>query len=344
MTEPLIHSLKNGIMITFFVFMMMMMIDYLSVLTKGKMDRLIKGGKFRQYFMASFLGATPGCLGAFMNVSFYIRGLLTFGALLGGMIATSGDEAFIMLSLFPGKALLLISILFMIGILSAIIIDKLLPALKIKLSRECQFSGIHKEDTCRCFNIKEVIGQIKRISFVRLLLMVMIASAVYAVFKGFIGHDNEWGWERITFLVLSGLAGFIVITVPDHFLEEHIWNHIVKKHIGKIFLWSFSAILLVELGLKFLDLEAFLSSNMVLVLLIAGLVGIIPQSGPHMIFIMMFSRGLIPFSVLLTSSIIQNGHGMLPLLSYSIKDSLLIKLINFIIGIGIGYIVLLLGY
>ncbi|MCK4348834.1 MAG: hypothetical protein KAW47_09485, partial [Thermoplasmatales archaeon] len=51
------------------------------------------------------------------------------------------------------------------------------------------------------------------------------------------------------------------------------------------------------------------------VLLIASLIAIIPEFGPHLVFVTMFAKGLIPFSVLLASSIVQDGHGMLPLLS-----------------------------
>jgi hypothetical protein len=80
------------------------------------------------------------------------------------------------------------------------------------------------------------------------------------------------------------------------------------------------------------------------ILLIAGLVAIIPESGPHLMFVMMFSRGLIPFSVLLTSSVVQDGHGILPLLSYAVKDTLLIKLFNLVIGLGLGAILFCLGY
>jgi len=102
-------------MITLFVFVMMLIIDYVNVLTKGKMEQAVKGGKGRQYTIASFLGATPGCLGAFMNVSFYVHGLLSFGAMVGGMIATSGDEAFVMLALFPKEATLLFTLLFVLA-------------------------------------------------------------------------------------------------------------------------------------------------------------------------------------------------------------------------------------
>ena len=82
---------------------------------------------------------------------------------------------------------------------------------------------------------------------------------------------------------------------------------------------------------------------MILIFLICALVGIIPESGPHMIFVMMFANGLIPFSILLTSSIVQDGHGMLPLFSYTIKDSVLIKLFHLLFAIVIGLPLFLLG-
>ena len=84
----IIYNFNKGLMITMFVFVMMTVADYLNVLTEGKLNKMIKGGVFRQYLTTAFLGATPGCLGAFMNVSFYVHGLITFGAMVGGMIAT----------------------------------------------------------------------------------------------------------------------------------------------------------------------------------------------------------------------------------------------------------------
>jgi hypothetical protein len=59
---------------------------------------------------------------------------------------------------------------------------------------------------------------------------------------------------------------------------------------------------------------------------------------------MLFAKGLIPFSVLFTSSIVQDGHGMLPMLSYSVKDSLRIKAFNLVFGLATGIIIYLIGY
>ena len=71
-------------------------------------------------------------------------------------------------------------------------------------------------------------------------------------------------------------------------------------------------------------------------LLISVFIGVIPESGPHLVFVMLFAQGHIPFSVLLASSMVQEGHGMLPLLSYTLKDSMLIKAFNLVYGLLIG--------
>ena len=159
---------------------------------------------------------------------------------------------------------------------------------------------------------------------------------------GIVGPQT-WNWQRITLLSLLLLTTFIVATVPDHYLKEHIWEHIVKRHLWQVFLWTFFSLLFITFGLQYWDLEGFVRANMILIFLICALVGIIPESGPHMIFVMMFANGLIPFSILLTSSIVQDGHGMLPLFSYTIKDSVLIKLFNLLFAIVIGLPLFLLG-
>jgi len=58
----------------------------------------------------------------------------------------------------------------------------------------------------------------------------------------------------------------------------------------------------------------------------------------------MFANGIVPFSVLLTSSMVQDGHGILPLFSYSVKDALMIKIFNFVSTIATGLPLLLLGW
>jgi len=328
-------------MITLFVFVMMLLVDYINVLTKGDMEKALKGGRVRQYTIASFLGATPGCLGAFANVSFYVHGLLSFGAIVGGMIATSGDEAFVMLALFPKEAVFLFAVLFILGIIGARIADKAASIFKIVPCQECTLQKVHYEEECHCFEL-EVLKKFPKLSLLRYALLFFLFILLVGIGGGIVGPQT-WNWQRITLFSLLLITTFIVVTVPEHYLKEHIWEHIVKKHLWQVFLWTFFALLFITFGLQYWDLEGFVKANMIVIFLICVLVGIIPESGPHMIFVMMFASGLIPFSILLTSSIVQDGHGMLPLFSYAIKDSVLIKLFNLLFAIIIGLPLFLLG-
>ena len=334
-------TLKHSLMITVFVFVMLMLVDYINVLTRGRMTSAIKGGRFRQYVVASFLGATPGCLGAFMNVSFYVHGLISLGAIAGGMIATSGDEAFVMLTMFPGKALLLFAILFVLGIILAWTTDGVASLLKIEPCQECQLSQVHEEEVRHFLDRDDILGHFRKLSLARFVLLILLITFFYGIASGIIGPE-DWDWKRVTFIALLSLSLFIVVTAPEHYLEEHIWNHIAKEHLWRVFLWSFFAIVIIDIGFRYWDLEAFVKGHIMWVLLTASVVAVIPESGPHLIFAVMFRKDLIPFSVLLASSMVQDGHGMLPLLSYTVRDSMLIKLFNLAFGLIIGTVVYLL--
>lgn len=337
-----IHVLIHSLMITMFVFVMMLIVDYINVLTKGKMAIIMRGGKFRQSTIASFIGAAPGCLGSFLNVSFYVRGLISFGAMVGAMIATSGDEAFVMLAMFPKTALLLFALLFILGIIFAWITDKLVPLFKITPCKECKLAPLHlDDDECQCFDTK-LWRKFPNILLSRLIILLLIIIITTLIAFGIIGPQS-WNWERISIFILLIIAGFIIATTPDHYLKEHIWQHIFKKHIWRVFLWTFFALLVIHIGLEHWNLPEFVKTNLLGILFISALIGIIPESGPHLIFVTMFAKGLIPFSILLTSSFVQDGHGLLPLLSYSVKDSILIKIFNIIFGIGIGITLFLIG-
>jgi hypothetical protein len=185
------------------------------------------------------------------------------------------------------------------------------------------------------FRPANLFVNLRSLSFTRFLLLVLISSFLFLVILGIIG-PSVWDWKRITFIGLSLSALYIAMVVSEHYLHEHIWDHIIKRHLFRVFVWSFGALLFVEMGLAFWNLEAFIHAHIVWVLVIGALLGIVPESGPHLIFVMMYAQGVIPFSVLFTASFVQDGHGMLPLLSYSIKDSLLIKAFNLVFGLVVG--------
>jgi len=340
------EALEHALIISLFVFVMMMLIDYFNVMTRGRLSVAVKGGRWRQYIVASFLGVTPGCLGAFLNVSFYVHGLLSVGAISAGMIATSGDEAFVMLAMFPKKAMLLFGVLFLVAIASGWVIDQLAQVLKFKPCQECRLQQVHSDEDaepCRCFSPEDILPHLKSMSAPRMSVLLILVAFTAAVLAGGIGPAT-WNWQKVILVVLLPMAICIVLTVPGHYLDVHIWDHIVKRHLGRVFLWTFGALLIVKLGFEYWDLESFVEAHMFWVLVIASVVAVVPESGPHLVFVAMFADGLVPFSVILASSIVQDGHGMLPLLSYTLRDSALIKSVNLAIGLGLGSIFYAVGW
>jgi hypothetical protein len=128
-----------------------------------------------------------------------------------------------------------------------------------------------------------------------------------------------------------------------HFLKEHVYEHILKKHILRLFLWIFFTLLIIDFLMQYFDIESILPENRLLLIFLAALIGIIPESGPHLIFLTLYSKGLIPFSVLLVSTLSQDGHGLLPLLSYSFKDTIKVQIFTTIFSLLVGLILYLIG-
>ncbi len=279
MTGELPDILGEAVQVTALVFAMMVAVDLVNTTTRGWLSAVVQPGGNRQYVVAPVVAAIPGCLGLFTNVSLYLHGIISFGALTGAMMAGSGDEAFVMLSMFPRQALALFALLAVMGMVFGWLTDRLVPLL-----------GIHP-----CAGCAE--------------------PAVHAAREGF-----------------------------RHYVTVHVWRHIIRRHLLRTFAWTLGALLVVGLALHYGSLQSITSNHTILMLVLAGLVGLIPESGPHLLFVTMFANSLVPFSVLLTSSIVQDGHGALPLLSYSVADTVWIKVLNLVFGLSCGLALYAFGY
>ena len=62
-------ALRNSVLITGLVVVMMMMIESLNIESKGMVFKGLKRTKLGQVVVASLLGSSPGCMGGFATVS-----------------------------------------------------------------------------------------------------------------------------------------------------------------------------------------------------------------------------------------------------------------------------------
>jgi len=174
-------------------------------------------------------------------------------------------------------------------------------------------------------------------------LLIFAICAVFGIIGGYI-------IEKISSIINLKRAEPCPIEIHKeeynikHFFKEHVYNHILKKHITKLFLWIFFTLVVIQFLIQYFDLKSILPKNKLLLIILAALIGIIPESGPHLLFLTLYSQGLIPFSVLLVSSLSQDGHGLLPLLSYSVKDTIKVQIFTTLFSLLVGLILILIGF
>lgn len=330
-------------MITGFVAIMMLVIEYLNVASSGAWQSRLAGLRWGRYVIASFLGATPGCLGAFAVVSMFSHGLLTHGAVVAAMIATSGDEAFVMLALFPRQALFITAALFLLGVAAGVLVDAVAGPRKTCWPVACEGFQVHPDDLGEWFAKDRILARWKHCTPTRGMVAAVLVLFLAAIVTGQLGPLG-WNWIRVSLALVSSVAIFIVASVSDHFLEDHLWRHVLQEHVPRLFLWTLGALLTVRLLGGLWDPSGSLSKGKWIVLLAACLVGLVPESGPHLIFVTLYARGMVPVSVLLASSIVQDGHGMLPMLAHSRREFLEIKAINLAVGLLVGAVIMALGF
>ena len=353
--------LRNSFLITGLVIIMMLMIEYINIHSEGRWFSRLRQHRFGQVVLGAGLGIIPGCMGGFAAVSMYSHKLLSFGALIAMMIASSGDEAFVMLAMIPKEALILTAVLFAVAILVGWLVD-LLSKKKDTPNACCEegFQLHHEEHDHENVSEKPSFKNLKHASAERIALLLGVVIFIIALAFGLLEHDHEHEheaaemashvnifdeyWINLIFAIVSLFAVWFIATASEHVVKEHLWEHVIRKHFLSIFLWTFGALMVIEIGLHYLDMESWINSNILWMILLAVLVGIIPESGPHMLFVTLFATGMVPFSVLLASSISQDGHASLPLLAESKRSFLKAKIINVLVAAFFGYLCYFIGF
>ena len=334
---------------------MMLMIEYVNIHSHGRWFTRLRQNRFGQVVLGAGLGIIPGCMGGFAAVSMYSHKLLSFGALIAMMIASSGDEAFVMLAMIPKEALLLMVVLFMVAILAGWLVDRFAKPNKDHHEGCEEGYQIHEEDEKEENDDKPTLRNMRHASAERIALLLGVILFIVALAFGMFEHGHEEvahtqlnifneSWMNLIFAVISLFVVWFIATAGEHIIKEHLWEHIIRKHFLSIFLWTFGALLVIQIGLHYFDIETLISNNIPWMILLAVLVGFIPESGPHLLFVTLFATGTVPFSVLLASSISQDGHASLPLLAESKRSFAKAKIVNALVAAVCGYLCYLIGF
>lgn len=115
----------------------------------------------------------------------------------------------------------------------------------------------------------------------------------------------------------------------------------ILPHALKIFFWVLAVTVLIHISDQHIEIKEWIGSNPAVVVLAAIIIGWIPQSGPHIIFIEMFAAGIIPLPVLIANCIVQDGHAGIPLIIKDWKAFIQIKTVKTVLALTVSIIWLL---
>ncbi|HKM31797.1 MAG: arsenic efflux protein [Bacteroidales bacterium] len=341
----LLEIIKQSVLITGLVVVMMIFIEYINITSKGSALEKLQNKPFLQIILSALLGVLPGCSGGFVVVSLYTHNLISFGALVAMMVATAGDEAFLMLAIIPKEALILFAVLFVLSIAAGLLTNKFVPnALSPCCPEKFQIHTPEHGDHKHLSVWGNLRDNLKRPGSRRLILLFGLLVFIIGISAGFLEHEHHGHehlhhsifsekWLNLIFAGLSLITLIFTLFSTRHFIEEHIWNHIVKHHFLKILIWTFGTLLVIHFLVGNLDITRWINEQYWVVLSVAILIGIIPTSGPHLVFVTLFATGTIPFSILLANSIVQEGHAGLPLLAETKKGFVLAKALKIFLAL-----------
>jgi hypothetical protein len=303
--------------------------------------------------IAAGLGALPGCGGAIMVITQYIRGGISFGSVASVLTATMGDAAFLLLAQAPLTGLSIFAIGFVVGVTSGYIVDA------IHGTDFLRYKGDGKDPACSpC--IRRVDSRAWRYLWTLFLIpglmfggYIAFQADTAAIFGTFMGTETVV-WAGLTGAIVSLLLWGVVSPIradqePEN--DESLgWASAGSGRLGDaparvvgdtcfVTVWVAFAYLIYELGVHFtgVDLKTLFQTWAPLVPLVAILVGFIPGCGPQVVVAAMYLNGLVPFSAEIGNAISNDGDALFPAIAMAPKAAIIATLYSAVPAFIVAY-------
>lgn len=304
--------------------------------------------------IASALGALPGCGGAIMVITQFVRGRISFGSIVAALIATMGDAAFLLLAQEPLSGLLVMTISFIVAVMSGYAVDM--------IHREGflrpQVSDVQKVDKCDLNEARRPLIPVELF-----WVILMIPGIIFGIMSAF-QLDVDALFGNAVFpnpLTLLGVTGALLcvgmwvlaplFAYPGHhddvsvarnsYLSEES-DHPIRRVIRDtnfITVWVVLAFLSFEIFtfLSDIDLGQLFTGYVGFLPLVAILFGLIPGCGPQILVTTLYLERFIPFSAQLGNAISNDGDALFPALALAPKASLLATIYSAVPAFFVAY-------
>ncbi len=302
--------------------------------------------------IAAALGALPGCGGAIMVITQYIRGGVGFGSVVAVLTATMGDAAFLLLAQAPLTGLTVFAAGLCVGIVSGYVVEAIHGPDFMRYQGDGQDPA-----SSPCF--RRVDSRPWRLLWTAFLIPGLVFGA-FVAFRADTAaiFGTLFGVETVVWVGVGGaivsllLWGSVTPTRTDTTVGDGQvgWASASDGRLGDaparvvgdtcfVTVWVVFAYLIYELGVHFtgIDLKYIFQVWAPLVPLMAILIGFIPGCGPQVVVTTLYLSGLIPMSAQLGNAISNDGDALFPAIAMAPKTAVVATLYSAIPAFIVAY-------
>ena len=290
--------------------------------------------------VAAALGALPGCGGAVIVMTQYVKGRLSFGSVVAVLTATMGDAAFLLIAQEPFTAITIIALGFIFGTTSGWIINSIHGGDFLRSPMRPAKATINPDTDASPLWID------------RLWLLIMIPGLTMAVMVAFqIDTDALFASSLLdkptTFLGVIGGVLALTMQLATQFgkfankaFSEN--SSIIRRTIADtnfVTTWVVAAFLVFELTVHIfgLSLQGLFTGATLYLPIIAILVGFLPGCGPQILVTTMYLSGYIPLSAQIGNALSNDGDALFPAIAIAPFVALVATLYSAIPALIVSY-------
>ena len=316
---------------------------------------LLKRYSHLQVPIAAVLGALPGCGGAIIVVTQYVRGRISFGSVVAVLTSTMGDAAFLLLAQAPNIGLLVMGVGIVIGTISGYVIDAI---------HGQDYMRPKEEDVSRAKCLDDNGVQPLHVNGFDLFWLALIGPGfvlgILGAFQvesfGFISADMHGDialYLGAVGAVLSSAMWIYSAVMREHKKGEfygashniHMSSekdhpvHRVIQDTNFVTTWVVFAFFLFEMTIHMtaIDLAALFSGVALFLPAIAILIGFIPGCGPQILVTATYLSGSIPLSAQLGNAISNDGDALFPAIALAPKAAVVATLYSALPAFIVAY-------
>ena len=122
----LLSAIKHTLHITLFIFIITLIINTLfTLLGDNYLSKILLNNSILSPFITSLIGLIPNCAASVILTELYLNSTISLGALIGGLLTSSGSSLLVLIKNNKNKKenLSIILLLYALGVLSGIIIE-----------------------------------------------------------------------------------------------------------------------------------------------------------------------------------------------------------------------------